>query len=103
MSYCVCGVRTLCPIKFRGSGHFYPNTSVFSVHQCVFRFFINFSMSLHLKKFIPAKHKSKLKLLSNFNYKLPKPKWRDFEDSLVAASLSCSIVLKYSTLGIRCF
>ena len=26
--------------------------------------------------------------------------WRDFEDSSVAASLSCSVVLKYSTLGI---
>ena len=35
----------MCPIDFRGSGH--PITSVFSVHHCVFRFFINFSMSLH--------------------------------------------------------
>ena len=34
MSYCFCGVKTLCPIDFRGSGHFVLSL-VFSVHHCL--------------------------------------------------------------------
>ena len=43
MSYC------FVESDFRGSGHFILSyhLSVFSVHHCVFHFFINFSMSLH--------------------------------------------------------
>ena len=74
-----------CPIVFVESGHCVLLISeiqdILSYHFCFqcASLCISFLYQLldvtALTNLIPAKHKSKFKLLSNFNYKLPKLKW----------------------------
>ena len=56
----------MCPIDFRVSGHFILSLLSFLYQLLDVTAF---------KNLIPAKYKSKLKILSNLNYKLPKPEW----------------------------
>ena len=74
-----------CPIVFVESGHFVLLISeiqdILSYHFCFqcaslcISFLYRLLDVTALTNLIPAKHKGIFKLLSNFNYKLPKPKW----------------------------